>query len=271
MRYLKELKFRIYFVIANVGTTAFISYAYKDVLLFVLLKPNQQLSGNNWILLSYFIFTNITELFSVYTKIVFLTTLQVALFYFIYHILAFYSYASFKKEYFWNFKLVCLLVTNLILVIALFNYFIVPISWTFFFDFQRFISFNFIKLYFEPNINKYVDFCIYVHKTCLFYSQLFFLVAVFLNSQLHTKSYTKKFRKSYYFIFIFVATVVSPPEICGQIIVSLTFIILYELSVVDYFFKINSRDQFFKNFGKQASNISKNTIIKNTKSGIINI
>ena len=47
----------------------------------------------------------------------------------------------------------------------------------------------------------------------------------------------KKFRKLYYFIFVTLSTLISPPDIISQIGLSLSMLIVYEFLVIGFIFK----------------------------------
>ena len=79
-KFFSELKIRLVLVILSWFITAIISYLNKEVLLFILIKP--VLVSTN-IDSFYFIATNLTDIFSVYLKVVYLIVNQITMFFLI--------------------------------------------------------------------------------------------------------------------------------------------------------------------------------------------
>lgn len=238
LKYFVEIKYRFFFILLNVFVTLFTSYIYKEVLLFLVLKPyNTNYKTSNFFL-SYFIFTDITEIFSVYVKLVYFVTLQVLFIYFVYHFFIFFSYAMFKKEYQFQKRFLTWCILTFFSSLLILNFIILPLSWNFFFSFQNFISLNFITLHFEPKLNEYLNFCLFLYYTCIFYFQFFAILIFFINYYSNDLISIKKTRKCYYFIFLLFATIVSPPDLFSQLIISLLLIFIYEIFVFFIIFKI---------------------------------
>nr|WAJ48188.1 hypothetical protein CCFAOBFC_00003 [Haslea ostrearia] len=65
-RYYIELKNRFLLLLTTWISTLLVSYIYKEILLFIIIEPSLNYSSQNML---YFIFTNVTEIFTVYLKI----------------------------------------------------------------------------------------------------------------------------------------------------------------------------------------------------------
>ena len=88
-KYFLELQYRLYFIFFNLFLTLCVSYFYKEVLLFLIIKPYSINDKNFEFLLSYFIFTNVTDVFYMYLKLVYFITTQIGFLYIFYHIFVF--------------------------------------------------------------------------------------------------------------------------------------------------------------------------------------
>jgi sec-independent protein translocase protein TatC len=237
INYLLEIKNRLIFFTTSVLLTLLISYYYKEVLLFVVINPFSVTNINSEFFIFYFIFTDLIAIFAVYFKIIFFITVQVASLYLIYQIFAFLSLALYKTEY--NFYKKMLITCGVVWVFSLIiSYFLlIPVSWSFFFSFQSFISSKFISLHFEPKIDEYLNFYLTLYYSCIFYFQLFFMFFVLINNYNNSTNSIKKVRKFYYLSFFVFSTVISPPDIFSQLFISLSLVAVYEISVLIVIFK----------------------------------
>ena len=224
--YYLEIKNRIFLIILTWIFTIFVSYIYKEVLLFLCLTKVDLFYQNNVIF--YFIFTDVKEVFSVYIQLVLFIGNQVLIFYVIFHSLSFISLGLYQFEFkylqimfysgiiFWIFSLIIL------------NKILLPISWHFFLSFQTLTSVN---LYFEAKLNEYLNFYIFFYYICVFYCQIFILLVFFFNYTNTNLDLIKKFRKLFYYFFVCFSTLITPPDIFSQILFSFAIIIIYEMLV----------------------------------------
>lgn len=232
IKYLLEIKNRLVFVTISLVFTLFVSYLYKEILLFLIIKPGTILNVNSDLFIFYFIFTDLTEVFSVYLRLVFFITTQFTVFYLIYHCFIFLNPALFKTEYYLykNILITCFLTWFFSIIVS--KYLLIPLSWAFFFSFQNFISNKFISLYFEPKINEYLNFCLFLYYSCIFYCQFFVVLFITISNYNNGLISVKKYRKFYYFGFFIFSTFISPPDVFSQLILSISLIIIYEFSVI---------------------------------------
>jgi sec-independent protein translocase protein TatC len=233
-KYFLELKARISLIVLAWFSSVIIGYFYKDTILFLVLQPDIiKISDNPY----YFIFTNITEVFSVYIQIILWFSVQVMFFQTIYHVFTFLSFALFRLEYYFlkNF----LKISFIIFAVSLltFNYLLIPLTWEFFLSFQQITSNNFISLHFEAKLNEYLNFYVSLYYNCIVYFQLFTIFMFFFSYLNSTLGLIKSFRKLYYYFFVIFSTIISPPDVVSQIIISLLLIVIYEFLVFIFAFK----------------------------------
>jgi sec-independent protein translocase protein TatC len=226
--YLFEIKNRSILIFLACAFTALSCYIYKDVLLFLILMPETN-----------FIFTNVTEVFSVYINLVIFVSNQVFLIFLATHFFYFIAPALYKEEYFYAHSFMKLNLVAWFLVVGFLANILVSLTWNFFLSFQNFsldgLS-GLNSLYFEAKLSEYLDFYVYTYYACLFY---FLILLVIVLSLINLKPrYFKKFRKLYYYFLILVATLLSPPDIYSQIIISTISIFCYEIILIIFYYTI---------------------------------
>ena len=127
LKYLLEVRNKFTLLIITLFSTLLVCYWYKDVLLF--LVTQMHLNDVNL----YFIFTDVTELFLVYFRIIFFFSVQIVTWYLFYHLFSFLSTAL----YFHEFKFIRFLFGSgtffWFLSSLLSSYILIPFGWTFFF------------------------------------------------------------------------------------------------------------------------------------------
>ncbi len=224
IKYLLEIKNRFFLLIFTWLSSVFTCYFYKETLLFLITQPHKSF-------MSYFIFTNVTEVFSVYIQLINFLCFQIFLIYFTYHIFNFLSSALFETElcYLRFFFKIALL--NWACSIFLNNFFIVPLTWNFFLSFQDLTSAKFIQLHFESKLTEYLTFYILMYYLVVCYCQIFTILFFFLNFSNNNIKVIKKFRKVFYYFFIIFSTLISPPDVFSQVLISFIAILVYELIV----------------------------------------
>jgi sec-independent protein translocase protein TatC len=221
--FLYEIKNRFFLLFLTGLSTLVASYLYKEVLLFFICS-NSQFS---------FIYTSITEVLSIYVKLISFITNQVLLVYFFFHFLVFLAPGLYDKEYY-NIKLVfSLSVLMLVFSIMFFNILLFPLSCEFFLSFQH-VIFKPLNLYFEAKIEDYFRFYILLYYICYFYFQFFiFLVFLFYGLDQELKE-IKLFRKLFYFLFCVLTLIAVPTDLFGQFLFCLTLVLFYELFIFNF-------------------------------------
>lgn len=209
-----------------------ICYIYKEILLFLLIELYSDYNTSDF----YFIFTNITEVFSVYFELVIFISFQFFLFFILYHAFIFLSPAFFAQEYRYVKVFVSLIYIFWMFSVFLSYYLLVPFAWNFFISFQSvYLGQSF---YFEAKLIEYFKFCVSIYSFCFIYCQIFPFLMCFFFDIYSKKKHIKKFRKIFYYIFAIFATLISPPEVYCQIILSLVLIFFYESVILILMFNL---------------------------------
>ena len=216
--YFFELRNKLLLITITFFSMLLICYWYKDVLLFLITQIH--LNDENL----YFIFTDVTELFYTYFRLIFFFSIQITLWYLFYHIFSFLSTALYLQE----FKFLSFLFGSgtffWVFSSFLSSYILIPFGWSFFLGFQFQQGF-----YFEARISEYFEFYSSVYILCLIYCQLLTLLFLFLNNIEQSGPYIKKYRKLYYYAFLVLSTILTPPDLVSQIFTTILMIFFYEI------------------------------------------
>lgn len=192
--------------------------------------------------LSYFIFTDVAEIFNVYICLIFFTVNQIIVFYFVYNLFILIEPGLTRLEYRFFITVFRTSAFLFMLSVILFKNIIFPFSWNFFLSFKNFVIFKSLTLHFEAKLIDYVTFFCTMYFSCVFYFQ-FFLFPIFFFTYLGKKLRVYKFfRKFLYFACIIFSTLVTPPDVTSQVLLSLTLIVGCEVLVYCSFFKSLLKD-----------------------------
>lgn len=233
-KYLLEIKNRVLLLSLSYCSIFLTSYYYKDILLFIIIKP-ENISANNKFNFFYFIFTDVTEIFCVYFKLIFFLSFQMITLMLLYHFFLFISPALYKNE-FKYFKLVFISIGFVGLIsFTIAHFIIIPLSWSFFFSFQDLLTNKSFTIHFEAKLIEYFNFYISLYYICGIYFQFFGLLFFILNYINNNYKNIKKFRKIFYFSFVVFSAFICP-EIFSQILISFLFIFMYEIFLFMYIF-----------------------------------
>jgi sec-independent protein translocase protein TatC len=226
--YLIEIRNRVLLLAILWVLLIFVTYYYKETLLFLFFKPIVLTNSEGGKF--YFIFTNITEIFSVYLRLVIFISNQITIFYFLYHIFLFIYPGLYLNEYKF-FKFIGFLsffcwISILILLHSIF----IPTSFNFFLSFQN------ANTFFEAKLNECLIFFLVLYNVCFTFSQIFVFLFVFLNYIKDSPSKIKSSRKIVYIFFVIFSTLITPPDIFSQVFLSFIFIVLYEFLILVSFY-----------------------------------
>lgn len=240
-KYFFEIKNRLVLLFLTWASTFAVSYFYKETLLFLFVQPQVFQDGASYPTVFYFIFTGVTEIFSVYITLVSFISVQITLFFTLCQVFLFLSPALYYKEYFYLNLLIKVGLIVWCFSIIMLTQVLIPLTWKFFLSFQYLASSRSVNLYFEAKLNEYLTFYVALYYLCVFYCQIFTGLFLFLNYINANIKIIRKFRKLYYYFFVLFATIVSPPDVLSQFFISITLIFLYELLVFAFMFKFSTQ------------------------------
>lgn len=158
---------------------------------------------------------------------------------FFYHLLIFLALGLYRFEFNklkFTFKI--FVITWLSSVILLYK-FLIPFSWSFFLNFQKNkIGLQPVSFFFEAKIMEYLNYFTNLYYICLLSCQFLIIIALVLNSISNKKN--KMFRKLFYLIFVVFSTLITPPDVLSQIIVTINLIVIYEIIIFLKYLKFNT-------------------------------
>ena len=157
-KYFVEIRNRFLLLLLTWFSTILISYLYKEILLFSIVQPNLVLDFSAGPTFFYFIFTNVTEVFSVYLHLVFFLSFQVFSLYFLYHMFSFLSPSLFSSEYLYLSSICKVILSVWVFSLILLSFVLVPLTWNFFLSFQNLTKAYSFNLHFEAKLNEYLNF-----------------------------------------------------------------------------------------------------------------
>jgi sec-independent protein translocase protein TatC len=112
------------------------------------------------------------------------------------------------------------------------NTFILPYVWAFFSGFQTSQNSESINIFFEAQITEYFNFYITMYYINVSIGQVFVFILLLMNFIDNKIKFVSNTRKVFYSIFLILATIITPPDIISQIIISLCFSFIYELIII---------------------------------------
>jgi|694.fasta_scaffold01740_20 sec-independent protein translocase protein TatC len=232
LNYILEIKNRILLLLFTWCTVFIMCYNYKEIMLYIIIKP----SFNNNLLCNfskvYFITTNVTEIFTTYINIANIFSNKICLLFFLIHCIIFIKKGLYQNEI--NIiKKICIIYTVLsFFSIMLLYYIIIPFSWNFFFNFQEIIFTNQLNVYFESKLSEYLTFYRNLQEISNLLCQIFTCIFIYINNIKNYLKIIKKYKKFTYFFLFLITTLVTPPDVFSQIILGSILITSYEIFII---------------------------------------
>ena len=229
-KYLLEIKNRVLLSIVAWVLTMVVCYLYKNILLFLILKINFKLYN---LKVFYFITTNIVDVFYVSLSVGSFVSFHFLILISCYHFFSFLIPALFNFEYNKLKLIVFVFFLIFTLSILIYHLVILPFICEFFLTFQKSCNIN---IFFEAKITEYFNFYKNFYNIIVLVSQIFAVIIVnllFVNEQV---LFVKKFRKIIYLGFIVFSTLITPPDVVSQLLISFFLIISCELLIFNILF-----------------------------------
>jgi sec-independent protein translocase protein TatC len=229
-QYIKEIKYRI-ILVTLCWVMAFLScFLYKEILLYVCLKPSQ----THTLTEIHFITTNVFEVFTSHLIVIHLISNHVTSVFWLNQILVFtlpslYNNEGLIAKSLFKTSFLCFISTNF-----LFYYIIFPVCWYFFFNYLPFPDSFKISIFLEPKLEEYLVNFSYVYFIVNINTQLLVFLIFYMQWEKNKTKLYKKFKKTYIFLLFVLAALVTPPDIFSQL--TLVFILLVLLETIKFFF-----------------------------------
>jgi sec-independent protein translocase protein TatC len=233
IKYLIEIKNRAFLLLFTYLFLVVAIYYYKEIILFLIIQSKTKFDYTSS---DYFIFTDVTEIFSVYIKLILFFSTQIIIIFLLYHFIVFLIPALFNNESFY-----LKIFFKLFLFIWAFSAIIstkvlIPVTWDFFLSFQKLvIQTTSLNIYFEAKLLEYFYFYAYFYFITIIYFQIGILLFLILNYFNISLLIIKKFRKVNYFFFVLMSTILCP-DMNSQLIISFIVILNYEIFIFIFCF-----------------------------------
>ena len=114
------------------------------------------------------------------------------------------------------------------LSVFVFNKIIFPFSWDFFLNFQNLVVLKSLTLHFEAKLSEYLNFYMVFYHVCIFYFQTFVILIVFFDYIKSDLNVIRRLRKVFYYSFVLFSTLITPPDVFSQFLLSTNIIFSYE-------------------------------------------
>lgn len=241
LNYIIEIKNRIILLIFTWSTVFFICYNYKEIMLYILIKPIIKHNTSYNINKIYFITTHISEIFNTYIDLANIFSNKFCILFFIIHFIIFIKTGLYSYEIKLIKKISIIYTVLSFFSIILLYYIIIPLSWNFFFNFQEIIFDNQLNIYFESKLSEYLIFYINLDKISNLLCQIFAFIFIYISQTKNYLKLIKKYKKFIYFFLFILTSLIAPPDVLSQIIFGSISIIIYEVLVlvILYFNYIN--------------------------------
>ena len=236
--YFNELRGRIFYVFVMFSLSFLISYFYKEALFYFLVKPIFGLTNNT--IISYFIYTNITEVFLMYLKTPLFLSLYLQFFYLVYQFWKFFVPGFYNSEQNLISFLCCWSFLVRIFTDILVYFFLLPKTWFFFSGYTFSKNNDLIPLFFEAKLEDYIFFICQLFLTVSSMLQIFVLLLFFIfkYAKIDLK-FIKNFRSFFYLFTFFFACIATPPDVLSQFALALPILAFYEFLVLNFLFRRN--------------------------------
>lgn len=228
-KYLSEIKHRILFCLIAWSFLIINCYYFKETLLYLFIKLNLTYDFFNSF---YFLTTNVTEIFIVYIRLSYFVTNQVITVFICYQIYAFIAKGLYQFEHLYLKIIIKIIFFSWIFFLFILNSIIFPASWNFFLRFQNLLLYQKLTFYFEVKLDEYLNFYQTMYDLCFVLFQLMVLFSLCLDLFKTNLLIIRKIRKVLYFVFFLFATLITPPEVTFQLIISACMIMIYELIIL---------------------------------------
>jgi len=226
-KYLLEIKYRILFCFIAWSFVVVNCYYFKEILLYIFIKPNLKLYDSNTL---WFLTTDVTEVLSTYIELCYFLANQMIVPFMGYQFFFYFSNGLYTFEYAYFKKVLTKLTFWWGVFIFLLNTLLFPTVWFFFFKFQNF------TFHFEIKLNEYISFYKSVYFVCNSIFQFIILFFVFLDLLKTNILLIKKLKRICYYLLVILVTFTTPPEVIHQLICSTFTLIIYEFTIISVIF-----------------------------------
>ena len=225
----KEITFRGYYIIFSIILTFIACYIYIDQIIYLLTRHLLSNMSSNRL-----IFTTLTEVFNVYIKISFISSLLICLPFLLIHLWFYIIPGLYKIEtYYFNFFF---FIIFLFFALSFFiNYsYILPNILKFFLYYEN--NSYYIPIHFEAKIHEYLIFIYKLLLNLILCFQIPPIIVLLLYFNIITYELLLDKRKYFYLFFLFLSALIAPPDVYSQFFLTLIMFSFFEILLFFLFF-----------------------------------
>ena len=234
MSFFLELKNRLIFILLSIFLTTLVTTIYKEFLIYSITLPliKSQKDINN----IYFIYTNLTDIFDAYLKMLIVAAFRSHIISSSYQIFNFLTPALYRVE---QRILKKILITNIFSIVVphlFLCHLIIPLTVVFFEKLRYSLKKYGLIFYFENKINEYMIFYIQLYFITYILFLIIFIFTYYLSYKSNKKIFIKNSRKPTYVICYLVSAFLTPPDLICQMLVFISITIIFEIIVLMFMF-----------------------------------
>lgn len=225
--YLNEVKYRIFYCFLSFLINCLVWFFFINELLFIIVKPLVNINRNDEF--SYFIFTGMADIVTIYIKIIFVLgfistfpLLCLQLWFFL--VQGLYNYE--KKNLF---IFIFFFIFIFIFIFLLLYIYLIPSVWLFFVNFELTNDNSLFGVYYEAHISDYVNFLFNIFYIFFCLLQIPVLIVFLLYFNFIKVNFFVYYRKYFIIIFFILGGIFSPPDVFSQIFISFFILFIYEI------------------------------------------
>ena len=240
-----EIKFRFFYLILSCFISLIFLYHFSFELIFIFVKPlliiNQEIDTTQ------LIYTNITEAFFsfFYLSLIIMIILNIPLL--CYHFYFFIIPGLYKNEQ--KQIIIFFFIYTLILFGSFYfiYFFLIPLIWTFFLDYEKSLNSDLFNLSFQGKINEYIELLIRLNITFLICFQLPIFLFLLIYLEIISIKMIIKNRRINIIIAFILGALFSPPDVISQILLAIPLCFFYEIIIFCGLFLSNRKNRLLKN------------------------
>ncbi|MFT6077177.1 MAG: sec-independent protein translocase protein TatC [Myxococcota bacterium] len=230
IEHLMEFKNRLIYCIIAVLMAFLISYYFSENIYEFLLRPLVEIFGENSD--KRIIYTSLTEAFTTYLRLSFLSAIFFAFPFIAIQIYLFIAPALYKKEKKFILSVMIACPTLFFFGSMMVYEMVLPMAFKFFISFQSINPIGSLPIELEAKIGEYLSLIVWMVFAFGIAFQLPVLLICLVKFGILSVAGLRAKRKYWIVIIFAVAAIITPPDVISQIALAVPMILLYEISIL---------------------------------------
>ena len=234
MSFFSELKNRLIFILLSIFLTTLVAIIYKEFLIYSITLP--LIKSQKDVDKLYFIYTNLTDIFDAYLKILIVIAFHSHIISSSYQVFSFLTPALYWVEHRILRKILIANLFSMVLAHVFLCNLMIPLTVTFFEKLSYSLRKHGLIFYFENKINEYIIFYIQLYCVTYILCIIIFIFTYYLFNKNKKKIFIKNSRKTIYVACYLVSAFLTPPDLICQMLVFVGIAIIFEIIVLVFIF-----------------------------------